>query len=314
MDARDVTYPFTPGALRGGTHRHEWSGDGQWIGFTYNDAIMKAQEDRTGQPWNLRTIGVSKREPVQVDQDAGGENVSGAWFTALVVRVVPEPTPGTDEISRAAGDSWVGNQGYQKPDGTWQMARAFIGTLNDENGKSVDEVFIVDIPERIDIEGEHGPLEGTSTSFPMPPKGTVQRRLTYTAPTLHPGCEGIVRSSPDGSKIAFLAYDEQGVKQVFLISPLGGEPRQLTDHPTSVQSGVRWSPDGQEVCYVWDNSLVLCQVNEAPFADRHERLTAPGDLPPLNAVWSHDGTLIAYNKKVALVAGDSTKQVFVIKL
>ena len=41
MDARDVTSPFTPGALRGGTHRHEWSGDGQWIGYTYNDAIMK---------------------------------------------------------------------------------------------------------------------------------------------------------------------------------------------------------------------------------------------------------------------------------
>ena len=28
MDARDITYPFTPGALRGGTHRHEWSRDG----------------------------------------------------------------------------------------------------------------------------------------------------------------------------------------------------------------------------------------------------------------------------------------------
>jgi hypothetical protein len=61
MDARDVTFPFTPGALRGGTHRHEWSGDGEWIGFTYNDAILKALEDATGQKRNLRTIGVSKK-------------------------------------------------------------------------------------------------------------------------------------------------------------------------------------------------------------------------------------------------------------
>lgn len=38
MDARDVEAPFTVGALRGGTHRHEWSGDGKFIGFTYNDA------------------------------------------------------------------------------------------------------------------------------------------------------------------------------------------------------------------------------------------------------------------------------------
>src|SRR5690606_3611959 len=35
MDARDVSPPFTPGALRGGTHAHSWSGDGQWISFTY---------------------------------------------------------------------------------------------------------------------------------------------------------------------------------------------------------------------------------------------------------------------------------------
>ena len=53
-DARDVTEPFTPGALRGGTHRHEPSGDGQWIGFTYNDKIMEALGK------NLRTIGVIK--------------------------------------------------------------------------------------------------------------------------------------------------------------------------------------------------------------------------------------------------------------
>jgi len=314
MDARDVTYPFTPGALRGGTHRHEWSGDGQWIGFTYNDAIMKALEDSTAQPWNLRTIGVSKRKPVEVDQDPAGENVSGTWFSALVVRVVPAPAPGSDEISRAAGDSWVGGQGYQKPDGSWQIARAFIGTVSHENGKPVDEVCIVDIPEQIDRAGEYGPLEGTDTSFPMPSQGTLQRRLTYTAHTPYPGCEGIVRSSPDGSNMAYLAYDDRGVKQVFLISPFGGEPRQLTDHPTAVQSGVRWSPDGQQVCYVWDNSLILCQVSNAPFASRHERLTAPADPSPLNPVWSHDGTLIAYNKKVAQAGSDSTKQIFVIKL
>ncbi len=35
-------FHILPGALRGGTHRHEWSGDGKWIGFTYNDAILKA--------------------------------------------------------------------------------------------------------------------------------------------------------------------------------------------------------------------------------------------------------------------------------
>ena len=55
MDARNISEPFTPGALRGGTHRHEWSGDGQWIGYTYNDAILKQLEDETGEIHNLRT-------------------------------------------------------------------------------------------------------------------------------------------------------------------------------------------------------------------------------------------------------------------
>ncbi len=67
--------------------------------------------------------------------------------------------------------------------------------------------------------GEFGPLEGTKTDFPMPPKGTVQRRLTFTADSAHPGCSGIVRSSPDGNTLAFLAKDEKGVTQIFTLSP-----------------------------------------------------------------------------------------------
>jgi hypothetical protein len=41
MDARQVTEPFVPGALRGGTHAHSFSPDGQWLSFTYNDAVME---------------------------------------------------------------------------------------------------------------------------------------------------------------------------------------------------------------------------------------------------------------------------------
>ena len=41
----------------------------------------------------------------------------GAGFSALVVVVTPDPRPGTDEISHAAFDSWVGVTGYQRQDG-----------------------------------------------------------------------------------------------------------------------------------------------------------------------------------------------------
>jgi hypothetical protein len=314
MDARDVTFPFTPGALRGGTHRHEWSGDGQWIGYTYNDAILKALEDSTGKKLNLRTIGVSKKiKAVTVDKNE--ENISGEWFSVLVVRVVPEPVPGTDEISLAASDSWVGTNGYLNKSGKKQMARAFLGTVVAKNGKSVSEVFIVDIPDDITQPGEFGPLEGTKTTFPMPPKGTVQRRLTFTADSLKPGCAGIVRSSPDGSHLAFLAHDAKGIQQVFLISPNGGEPEQITFHDSDVSPGVRWHPDGIHLSYVWNGSIILCKPHNTPFSESFAILTTPTKPAPTNSVWSPDGKTIAYNRLVKSDTGKgSTQQVFIRKV
>src|SRR5690606_16990066 len=100
------------------------------------------------------------------------ENVSGEWFSALVVRVVPNPASGSDEISHAASDSWVGTNGYTNLNGARQIARAFLGTVKDKDGNDVPELFIVDIPEDITQSGPLGSLEGTTTDFPMPPKGT----------------------------------------------------------------------------------------------------------------------------------------------
>ena len=315
MDSRDVTFPFTAGALRGGTHRHEWSRDGKWIGYTYNDAIMKSLEDTTGERYNLRTIAVSSRQhSCQVDQDPAGENVQGEWYSAVVVRVVPNPLPGSDEISHAASDSWVGSRGYLNPDGKWQVARAFLGRVTNQQGNQVDELFITDIPDSLNIPGEYGPLEGTPGTMPMPPFGTRQRRLTFTSDTQHPGCTGVVRSSSDGARISFLARDEQGIAQVFVISPQGGEPEQVTRHTSDVQSGVRWGPGDRSIIYVWDNSIVLCEVSGRPFDQRFRRLTAPSFHTPENIVWSNDGRTIAFNRVVEKPGtDDKSKQIFIVQ-
>ncbi|MHC4336965.1 MAG: DUF3748 domain-containing protein [Planctomycetota bacterium] len=318
LDARDVTAPFTPGALRGGTHRHEWSADGQWIGFTYNDAIMADIEERTGERVNLRTIGVSTSlRPVEVDRDTEGENNDGIWFSALVVKVVPNPKPGSDEISRAFSDAWVGTKGYRKPHGTWQRARAFLGKLRTKEEHDLVEVFIVDIPDRIDVLGDDGPLEGTKTTMPMPPKGTKQRRLTYTENRKYPGVviepRHWVRSSPDGSRISFLAKDDNGIVQVFFVSPLGGEPVQVTHHNSPIQSTVRWNPDGNKICYVCDNSIFICDVADDSSFGKARRTTTRTDDPPICPAWSHDGKTITFNR---LVQNGKKwyKQVFLLRL
>ena len=316
MDARDVTMPFTPGALRGGTHRHEWSKDGKWVGYTYNDAILKALEDSTGKTLNLRTVGVSTRlRPVLVDKSGEGENVSGEWYSVLVVRVVTNPAPGSDEVSNAASDSWVGTGSYLNKEGKRQVARAFVGKVRSKGNQPVDELFVVDIPDSINQPGEFGPLEGTPTTFPMPPKGTVQHRLTYTAESAHPGCGGVVRSSSDGKWIAYLAADSKGVQQIFLISPDGGSSRQITEHPAGVQSCARWSSNNQSICYVTENSIVICKISDEPFEKRFRRITPTSKEELSNIVWSADGKTVAFNRPVKEVGSkDSWKQIFLVTI
>ena len=318
IDARDVTAPYTPGALRGGTHRHDWSGDGKWLGFTYNDQIMAEIERRTGEKVNLRTVGVSTGiRPVTVDKDAAGGNVDGQWFSALVVKVVPNPKPGSDQVSKAFSDAWVGDRGYRKDRGTLQRARAFLGHVRDKKGRQLIEVFVVDIPERIDIAGADGPLEGTDTMMPMPPKGTQQRRLTYTEARKYPGVVAEprhwIRSPSDGKWISYLARDDDGIIQVFFVSPLGGEPVQVTHHNSSVQSTVRWKSDGSEICYVCDNSIFVCDVRDGVNFGKARRVTPPAEDTPVHPCWSHSGDMIAFNREVAN-GGKSYLQVFLLRL
>src|SRR6185503_9726981 len=40
LDARDITSPFTAGALRGGSHVHVWDAAGEWVSFTYEDHVL----------------------------------------------------------------------------------------------------------------------------------------------------------------------------------------------------------------------------------------------------------------------------------
>ncbi|WP_245189631.1 DUF3748 domain-containing protein [Lunatimonas salinarum] len=309
MDSRDIVPPFTSGALRGGTHRHQWSADGEWIGFTYNDALMVALENETGEKRDLRTVGVSKRMGPQVivPSDSVGEQVQGTWFSVLLVPVVPNPRPGTDEISKAYEDWWVGHSGYRKPDGMLQRARAFMGDLITPKGEQLTEVFIVDVPDSIHLVGDLGPLEGTATQMPAPPKGATVRRLTRTADRKYPGIASEPRhwlsSSADGDWISYLAKDDAGVVQVFLVSPMGGEPKQATYHHVSVQSMVRWHPREKVFTYVCDNSLFLLSVSSEGDVSDPTRLTKRSAEPPFAPCWSRDGQRIAFNRYVLSARG-----------
>jgi WD40 repeat protein len=318
LDARDITPPFTPGALRGGSHVHVFSGDGQWVSFTYEDHVLQMLGDSIGQPhdFNQRNIGISAPAgAVKVTSDHV-RNHDGSTFSVLVTRTVNSPRPGSDEISKAFEEGWIGTNGYVKNDGTRQKrAVAFQGHVVTTSGETIAEAFVADIPDDVTVPGD-APLEGTATTRPAPPRGTRQRRLTHTADRKFPGLQGPrhwLRSSPDGSRIAILMRDDSGVVQLWTVSPNGGEPRQVTRNQFDIASAFTWSPSGRFVTYVADNSIFVTEVATGESTRLTER-AADSSAPSVHAcVFAPDGARIAYMRPVER-DGRTLNQIFVVNV
>jgi hypothetical protein len=322
LDARDLTPPFTPGALRGGSHVHVWDAAGEWVSFTYEDHVLAQFKEATADhDINLRNLGVSvPGRPVRVSQDHP-RNHDGEYFSVLATRTTANPKPGSDEIKRAFEEGWVGSNGYVRPDGTRQRralafqglivaadvsprlknsSRVLTNTATAEKGQTISEVFIVDLPDDVTVPGA-GPLAGTEKRMPFPPKGATQRRLTHTAERKFPGVQGPrhwLRSSPDGSRIAFLMKDDAGMAQLWTVSPNGGPPTQVTHNPWPVASAFTWSPDGRWIAHVMDNSVCVTDAATGQTLRLTPRSDDAGAPRPEACVFSPDGKQIAYVRRV----------------
>ena len=147
--------------------------------------------------------------------------------------------------------------------------------------------------------------------MPAPPRGVQQRRLTFTHQRRYPGVVSKprhwMRSAPDGSAIAFLMKDDQGIVQLWTVSPLGGDPRQVTHTESDIQSAFSWHPDGQHLAFICDNSVMLCDVENGEL----RRMTPRSDVAPIAdaVVFSPDGQQIAYLRDIA-----GYQQIFTVTL
>ncbi len=288
LDARDLLPPFTSGALRGGSHVHVFSPDGRLVSFTYEDHVLsKFTTPNEQHDLNQRNVGVSSiGQGVSVPQ-THSRNHDGTAFTVLVTQTTDNPRPGSDDISKAFEEAWVGHQSL-----------AFQGQVRTATNELISEVFIVDLPDDLTQPGD-GPLQGTATRRPLPPRGTVQRRLTNTTSHKFPGLTGPrhwLRSSHDGSRIGFLKRDEVGIVQFWTISPQGGQPIQVTHNHHSVDSAFTWHPTDNSVAFVMDNSVCVTDVNSG--ATRRITPRSDDSPRPEACVFSPDGKHIAFVRRL----------------
>ena len=91
-------------------------------------------------------------------------------YKLLVTDLDDEPACGSDAISRACEEAWIGAAGYRRADGSRQQrALAFQGTVVTPDGEAISEVFVVDLPDADAPAGgldtpASGPLAGTPTT------------------------------------------------------------------------------------------------------------------------------------------------------
>ena len=291
LDARDVTPPFTPGALAGGTHAHHWSPDGTRISFTYNDALVPIRPA----PDDLRTVGVMVcGRPVAVEDPAAAVDFSGEAFATVVVPVTPAPQPGTDEVSRAFDEGWLDDSRL-----------AFQGIVRTTEGAAVTELFLATLPA--------APAAATrlADAPPSPPPGITITRLTRSTGRKFPGLQGPrhwVRPAPDRCVIAFLAKDDEGIVQFFGVPPEGGAIRQLSRLEQSVETPFDWSPDSKLLACAAGGRIVTVEVatGKTVFLTEH----APAGAEPRYAVtFSPDGRQLAFNRLLPHPDGGSFLQI-----
>ena len=270
VDMRDTAteQPTIPGAQRGGTHRHEYSRDGQRVGFTYDDFLQQDYD---------RSIGYMEENP----------NAPKGYthYFAVLLKPAKKGTSKSGEIEKAYSDSWVDSNGSK---------RAFIGKVRAENGVDYEtSLFVAEISDEVDITSA---FSGDKDTYPDPPKGIKIRRLTHSTSD-----DGIVRGSFDGKKIAYLSDDKHGVKQVFVISVDGSDlsddpvkrPRQVT-HYNSDASNVRWHQSDNWVFSISGGFVNVSYIGSGKNFGKTVLLTQ-AQLERNNLVVSPDGNMLAYN-------------------
>lgn len=275
MDARDVVEPYTAGTLRGGTHSHCWSGDGQLVSFTYNDEFVDS---------DLRMVGVMVPNENEIEVPKARGNNNGRLYSAIVSDVIREPKWGSDEISKAFDECWI--------NGTSKIA--FQGNTRNDNGDTITEIYSVTIDPGLILSDSAA--VGKIGERPHVPKGIRQQRLSRTSKGLS-DLRHWLRSSADGRFIYALAKDEQERNQIVRCEVSTGSFNYVSSFDFSISSPINVSERGDKITFVADNNVHLFDLE----SKKLDKLTSysSNDLKVVGApVFSRKDDKIAFNQFV----------------
>ena len=102
---------------------------------------------------------------------------------------------------------------------------------------------------------------------------------------------------------------DEGVPQLWTVSPNGGEAKQLTHNPHPISSAFSWSPNGKQISHAMDGSICITLADSG----KTIRLTDKdaGTIRPEACVFSPDGTKIAYVRHIS-ENGQTRNQIFIL--
>lgn len=317
LDARDMVEPFTPGAHRGGSHVHQFSPQGDWISFTYEDEYLEVLARRgVAAEKNQRNIGVAiPNVPISV-LPRHPRNQSAGHYCLICSDTADISQPGSDQIQRAYEECWVGNSGYRKADGTYQArSLVFLGDMITSAGRKSTELFIVDLPEDAVVQDQAYRSETSAARTRLKPCPAIrQRRLTYLTEGPEPGLQGVrfwPRSTPDGAFVFVLKKDERGVVQFWRVRTSDGHAQQWTKNPYDISSAFTVSSDGRWIAHAMNSAVCVTSCLDGRTIYLTESFSSE-DQPLAEAVvWNPAGDSIALVRPQR-IEGSWYNQVFVI--
>lgn len=266
LESRSIGPRLPWGTLGGGTHAHSFSRDGNWVSFTYNDALLPQK----------RAVGFTlvdrwQNEPdflEVVGRQEFNDQFRGLGWSALAI--LPE-----EPIESAREECWIETANGESP--TQALAMIVRLPSNSASHPWVDEIYVAKFPRyasewpsRLGQTFQHDINACIEEESRNPsawrlrvPEGIEVRRLTRTFLKRHPGIQGPrhwLLGSNSGQWIYSMMRDENGVIRLVRVSVLDGSYDWISENQESITHPVAVDQQSRRLAYLVNKSLTILDL------------------------------------------------------